>query len=289
MTRLELVYRSADKIKRLKGSQVFLFLAFIGLLFILTSSSFAAEVTNIRDKMMGNTLVITFDVTGEGNERETEVTAIMLVDGEEYKPSQLKGLKGDFGKVKIGKNKRISWNIPKDFPGFNGHIDWRITPKERVITAPAGMAYRAESPRRQEAKRPTEIRRDGRFIAYEDGTVLDTRTNLMWAKKDNGSDITWRQAKSHSENYRGGGYTDWRMPTQGELERLYDSNKSYKATQCNYQVKLTELIQLSAGCPWASEAGDSTATGFCFTSGYGFSHPQSLSADFRALPVRNVR
>jgi hypothetical protein len=34
-----------------------------------------------------------------------------------------------------------------------------------------------------------EVRRDGRFIAYDNGTVLDTKTNLMWAAKDNGSDI----------------------------------------------------------------------------------------------------
>jgi len=36
-----------------------------------------------------------------------------------------------------------------------------------------------------------EIGKDGRFIAYDDGTVLDTRTNLMWAAKDNGSNINW--------------------------------------------------------------------------------------------------
>jgi hypothetical protein len=30
---------------------------------------------------------------------------------------------------------------------------------------------------------------DNRFIAYDNGTVLDTETNLMWAANDNGSDI----------------------------------------------------------------------------------------------------
>lgn len=73
-----------------------------------------------------------------------------------------------------------------------------------------------------------ETRRDSRFIAYDDGTVLDTKTNLMWAAKDNGSNINWTNAKSYCENYRGGGYTDWRMPTQDELAVLYDYNKSQK-------------------------------------------------------------
>ena len=35
------------------------------------------------------------------------------------------------------------------------------------------------------------IKRDRRFIAYDDGTVQDTKTNLMWAANDNGSNINW--------------------------------------------------------------------------------------------------
>src|SRR5271157_6045 len=75
-----------------------------------------------------------------------------------------------------------------------------------------------------------ETGRDGRFITYDNGTVLDTRTNLMWAARDNGSDINWYGAKSYCENYRGGGYTDWRMPRQNELAGLYDASKSRQTT-----------------------------------------------------------
>ena len=69
-----------------------------------------------------------------------------------------------------------------------------------------------------------EIARDGNFIAYDNGVVLDTTTNLMWAAKDNGENIDWHDAKKECENYRGGGYTDWRLPTQDELLTLYDGN-----------------------------------------------------------------
>ena len=58
------------------------------------------------------------------------------------------------------------------------------------------------------------------------GTVLDTKTNLMWAARDNGSDIRWPDAKKYCEGYRAGGYTDWRMPTQEELWSLIDRTKS---------------------------------------------------------------
>ena len=67
-----------------------------------------------------------------------------------------------------------------------------------------------------------EIGRDGRFIAYDNGTVKDTTTDLMWAAKDNGGPISWDDAKVYCMNYGIGGYSDWRMPTQEELTALYD-------------------------------------------------------------------
>jgi hypothetical protein len=132
----------------------------------------------------------------------------------------------------------------------------------------------------------TEIARDGPFIAYNNGTVLDTRTKLMWAAKDNGNSIDWRNAKSYCGNYRGGGYTDWRMPTQDELAGLYDSQKSYKATPCTYLVHLTELIQLSACCPWALETRGSDAASFDFDYGERYWNIQSYGSNSRGLPVR---
>jgi hypothetical protein len=97
------------------------------------------------------------------------------------------------------------------------------------------------------------IKADGRFTAYDDGTVLDRQTDLMWAAKDNGADINWQNAKSYCENYRGGGYSDWRMPTQDELAGLYDKSKSYTPKQRDYSVYLTKLIELTSYCPWASD------------------------------------
>ena len=71
-----------------------------------------------------------------------------------------------------------------------------------------------------------EIVNDGRFTAYDNGTVMDTRSGLMWAAKDNGVNIRQQGGKSYCENYRAGGYTDWRMPTQDELAGLYDKEPS---------------------------------------------------------------
>ena len=72
-----------------------------------------------------------------------------------------------------------------------------------------------------------ETARDGRFIAYANGTVLDTKTNLVWAATDAGiSHEYFSYAKTYCEQYNRGGFTDWRMPTLDELESLYDEKKN---------------------------------------------------------------
>ena len=131
-----------------------------------------------------------------------------------------------------------------------------------------------------------EIRKDGRFIAYDDGTVLDTRTNLMWAAKDNGQNINWANARSYCENYRGGGYMDWRMPKQDEFAGLYDETKTYR-TACGDYVHLTELIRLTCDWAWASETSGSVAALFNFGDGGWRWYLQSSGDGDRALPVRS--
>ncbi len=128
-----------------------------------------------------------------------------------------------------------------------------------------------------------------RFVAYDDGTVLDTRTNLMWASKDNGEAVNWQDAKKYCENYRGGGYADWRLPTQDELAGLYDG--SLKGSDL-YQ--LTALIALTSCCPWASETSRSGAavyaSFFSFYSGKRLKgSPFHGTSGNRALPVRSVK
>jgi hypothetical protein len=130
-----------------------------------------------------------------------------------------------------------------------------------------------------------ESGRDGRFIAYDNGTVLDTRTNLMWAITDNGADINWHDAKSYCENYRGGGYTDWRMPTRDELAGLYDAAETYKS-DCGYDVHLTKFILLSCSTLWASATRGSGAARFRFGASSRLWTPQLFGRGDRVLPVR---
>jgi uncharacterized caspase-like protein len=163
---------------------------------------------------------------------------------------------------------------------------------EREQLAAERRKFEAERQQLAMAKRPSqpttgETARDGRFIAYSNGTVLDTQTNLMWAAKDNGSDIDWSNAKNYCENYRGGGYNDWRMPTIDELTRLYDNTKTYKA--CGYDVHLTELIRLSCTWVWALENRGHEAAHLYFGDGRRPWGTKAHGGSIRALPVRSAK
>ncbi|MBW1898023.1 MAG: DUF1566 domain-containing protein [Deltaproteobacteria bacterium] len=133
--------------------------------------------------------------------------------------------------------------------------------------------------------KPEDIGGDGRFVVYDDGTVLDTSTGLMWSAKDNGENINWNDAKNYCENYQGGGFTDWRLPAQDELAKLYDKGRSYRC-KGGYDVHLTDLISLTSCCMWASETSRSKSAYFNFRDSYWDWRNQASSKYSRALPVR---
>ena len=76
-----------------------------------------------------------------------------------------------------------------------------------------------------------EIRsKDGRFIDNENGTITDTKTDLMWAKTDSYSDLGsclgWDESRKYVIRLSTAGYSDWRMPTVKELKSIFDKSKS---------------------------------------------------------------
>jgi hypothetical protein len=94
-----------------------------------------------------------------------------------------------------------------------------------------------------------KVARDERFIAYANGTVLDTKTNLMWAGASSGSSLSeYSDAEDYCERYSGGGYKDWRMPTIDELNSLYNENLS---NDQGYHV--TKLISVGGNYVWGMQ------------------------------------
>ena len=138
--------------------------------------------------------------------------------------------------------------------------------------------------------KPKVIKTDGRFIAYADGTVLDTKTNLMWASKGNGFNVNWYGANNYCENYRGGGHMDWRLPTIKELETLFDINKPQIISNRAINVYHTKLIKLEWDNYWSSDIKGECNYFFNFENGQIMCFEAHLNWDLAmALPVRSVK
>lgn len=203
---------------------------------------------------------------------EKEVAAVVGQEDQDREQAEASALQ----KAKDELNRAEAERIAKERE-MQDRIDRTLAEQEK--------AKRDEAAARLLARK--QIGKDGRFIAYDDGTVLDRGSGLMWAAKDNGSDINWQDARIYCENYRGGGYTDWRMPTQDELMGLYDKAQGYKSA-CGDEAHLTELIRLTCYFTWASDTRDSGAACFRFGGGgYRCWGPPSGASSSRVLPVRS--
>jgi hypothetical protein len=62
-------------------------------------------------------------------------------------------------------------------------------------------------------QRAETARKQAEADAALNPTWTDPATSLMWAKKDNGSDVDWNQASAYCSTLQIAGYSDWRLPT----------------------------------------------------------------------------
>ncbi|MEN8188664.1 MAG: caspase family protein [Thermodesulfobacteriota bacterium] len=120
-----------------------------------------------------------------------------------------------------------------------------------------------------------------RFIVYDNGTVKDHKTGLLWAVRDNGHQVDWKGAKRYCENYRGGGYSDWRVPTHDELMELYRAGIKNKSGKNNSVINVPYFA-------WASETYRSEFAYFDFRLGMRAWTPMNYTSRPHVLPVRNA-
>jgi hypothetical protein len=112
-------------------------------------------------------------------------------------------------------------------------------------------------------------------------TWTDPATGLMWATKDNGRNVTWQQAMDYARDLRLAGYSDWRLPTIGELEGIHDPSADVNG----YHVKGNPQL---SGWEWTTSPGDAAgeAWAFGFVDGERSSCRFGYSGGFNALCVR---
>jgi hypothetical protein len=71
------------------------------------------------------------------------------------------------------------------------------------------------------------------YVNNGNGTVTDTATGLVWQQETPDSK-TWEQALSYCETLSLAGYTDWRLPTNKELQSLVDYSRYNPAIDTTY-------------------------------------------------------
>jgi hypothetical protein len=87
--------------------------------------------------------------------------------------------------------------------------------KSKIDLAPIRVAASAE----ERAAVTAALEAGQRFARVNNGTLIDTRMNLMWASKVSPA-MAHRSAEGHAANCRLGGYSNWRLPRPDELQHF---------------------------------------------------------------------
>jgi hypothetical protein len=114
---------------------------------------------------------------------------------------------------------------------------------------------------------------------------LDPKTGLMWTVEDNGEDITWHDAEAYARALRLGGFSDWRLPTIAELDRLHTG------AGISDDINIRPPFQLTSWIIWSSERlsqeSGTKMQVFLFNRGFPYFSEASASDGHRALCVRH--
>ena len=130
----------------------------------------------------------------------------------------------------------------------------RLISEQEEIDEVAKEQAAQERAKRDLAERQNREMQERERIAHDDavGVWTDSKTGLMWTKKDNGSDVTWQQAVDYCRNLRLSGYSDWSLPTIDVLYKgIYSADMNIRG---DWRVKGS--LQLT-GSEWSETDGDS--------------------------------
>ncbi|MDA0691787.1 MAG: DUF1566 domain-containing protein [Nitrospinae bacterium] len=105
-----------------------------------------------------------------------------------------------------------------------------------------------------------------RFKDNGNGTITDTKMNVMWRKTDSFQDnkkwLNWFKGQDYVEIAnleRIAGHEDWRFPTEEEAWSLFDLNKT-NTDKYGDDIYLDPVFEPgSAGTTWTLEEKDSSA------------------------------
>jgi hypothetical protein len=94
-------------------------------------------------------------------------------------------------------------------------------------------------------------------VVVDNFVWTDPATNLMWARQDNGTSVSWEEAVAYCQGLNLDGYSDWRLPQMYELRSIYASSIDKPGTWMNgtdvvWHVKGDLVL---SGWQWSSTSG----------------------------------
>jgi hypothetical protein len=197
---------------------------------------------------------------------------------------------------KAGGEVEISTDVDSSLFLDGSDIGWLAAGESVVLPLPRG-AHRLEASSRGGSvfqHETIDIRRrkraqvvlsaPGRVIVHpRQRTTEDLQTGLMWQMRDNGDDISQPAAAASCRDSKQGGYSDWRLPTIFELERLYAPDAAGSK-----RFHTIPGITLTGCCPWTSTPHGDFHWTFVFYNGLRYLKYRSIGRFSRALCVRET-
>jgi formylglycine-generating enzyme len=107
------------------------------------------------------------------------------------------------------------------------------------------------------------VRRSGQFLIYNNQTVKDKKTGLIWDRRET-EETDWQGAIEYCDNLFHAGKSDWRLPSKEELKTLIDKSYSPKINTDAFSI-------IKRSTYWSStskHAGSPTAWSVYFYAGY---------------------
>jgi hypothetical protein len=112
----------------------------------------------------------------------------------------------------------------------------------------------------------------------------DAASQLTWAAKDNRETVSWDRAVQFAKEFRGGDFSDWRLPTEAELMTLFKDGRS--STVLGETVHCPDQVRLSSHLHWTGESQGDRAKVFDFRKGKASFQKKKDYTRLRALVVR---
>lgn len=255
-------------------------------LLIPASTLYAAEVANLKTRLFSTHMSIEYELLGSGIQTESVVELWLTIKGRRYS-SQMLTVSGDFGRsITPGKNRRIIWMHPQDFPEG---LDATFTCSVNAV---------ADGKLSNESISPSEGFKASNY-AINKQTIVETRTGLMWtrnatipAKPMTHADAEKLLLKINQDRYAG--YDDWRIPTRADFEGLVSSAKkegwgtSFAHYIADY-LSTCGFTRVQAGNYWTATASDDGPDNFYVANTWnGIIRPLAGSNYYYLWPVRTA-